>query len=107
MIIQNDLLQHGPSTLLYSRAPLSRDCRLPWCFPEIAGCLGSCFRRMLHPPGLQSHCRILAPGLTERIYLQYERRKLNNVKSFLHKTYSIESYDFIESKILKIKQKLG
>ena len=35
---------------------LPRDCRLPWIL----------LPSDLHPPGLQSHRRILAPGLTER-----------------------------------------
>ena len=54
------------------RPPLPRNC--PICFPKISGCLGpssasniaSDTHLVASTVELQSHCRILAPGLTER-----------------------------------------
>ena len=59
------LLPCSARTSAFPRLPaalvLPRDCWLPWCFPWIL------LPSDVHPPGLQSHRRMLAPGLTERV----------------------------------------
>lgn len=69
----------GPSILLCSglRFPgitltlvLPRDRRLPWCFPEIAGCLGSCFRQICIRLGCNLIVETLALDLTNRAIRQ-------------------------------------